>query len=89
MFKNDFGEATIWQVASSFGPRSMLNSAPACIGVSLIAEKFAGSEKLVVPFWFAVSFFLPNTITSLSFVVMICLVILLMFVFFHIVVQDI
>jgi hypothetical protein len=48
MFKNDFGEATVWQVASSFGPRSMLNSAAACIGVSLIAEKFAGSEKLVV-----------------------------------------
>jgi hypothetical protein len=88
MFKNDFGEATVWQVASSFGPRSMLNSAPACIGVSLIAEKFAGSEKLVVPSWFDVSFFLPNIMTSLSFV-MICLVILLMFVFFHLVVQDI
>jgi hypothetical protein len=50
MFKNDFGEATVWQVKSSFGPCSMLNSATACIGVSLIAEKFADSEKLVVPF---------------------------------------
>jgi hypothetical protein len=88
MLKNDFGVATVWQVASSFDPCSMLNSAPACIGVSLIAEKFAGSEKLVVPFWFAVSFFLPNIMTSLSFV-MICLVILLMFVFLHLVVQDI
>jgi hypothetical protein len=89
MFKNDFGEATIWQVASSFGPRSMLNLAPACIGVSLIAEKFAGSEKLVVPFWFAVSFFLPNSMTSYLSFVIICLVILLMFVFLHLVVQDI
>jgi hypothetical protein len=88
MFKNDFGEAIVWQVASSFGPRSMLNSALACIGVSLIAKKFAGSEKLVVPFWFAVSLFLPNIMTSLSFI-MICLVILLMFVFLHLVVQDI
>jgi hypothetical protein len=88
MFKNDFGEATVWQVASSFGPRSMLNSAAACIGVSLIAEKFASSEKLIVPFWFAVSLFLPKNMTSLSFV-MIYLVILLMFVFFHLVVQDI
>jgi hypothetical protein len=41
-----------------------------------------------VPFWFVVSFFLPNIMTSLSFV-MICLVILLMFVFLHLVVQDI
>jgi hypothetical protein len=41
-----------------------------------------------VPFWFVVSFFLRNIMTSLSFV-MIYLVILLMFVFLHLVVQDI
>jgi len=55
MFENEVCKATIQNIAGSFSPRGMLGSEAASVGIYLLGEKYAGSDKLVVPYWVTVS----------------------------------
>jgi hypothetical protein len=47
---------TVGQIAKSFSPRGLLGTGPASVGIYLLGEKYAGSDKLIVPYWVTVSF---------------------------------
>jgi hypothetical protein len=57
MFDNDeVISCTVGQIAKSFSPRGMLGTGPASVGIYLLGQKYAGSDKLIVPYWVAVRF---------------------------------
>jgi hypothetical protein len=46
---------TVWEFAKCFKPDGMLSSQVLDFGLSLLREKFKGSNKLIIPYWLCVS----------------------------------
>jgi hypothetical protein len=67
--KDEVISCTVGQIAKSFSPRGLLGTGPASVGIYLLGEKYAGSDKLIVPYWVTVSLssivFCPFFIVSL------------------------
>ena len=55
MFQNKECEATVQEVATSFGPRGMLTSNVAECALYCLRAKYQGSDKLILPYWVCVS----------------------------------
>jgi hypothetical protein len=56
MFDNDeVISCTVGQIAKAFSPCGLLGTGAASVGTYLLGEKYAGSDKLIVPYWVAVS----------------------------------
>jgi hypothetical protein len=46
---------TMGQIAKLFSPRGLLGAGAASVGIYLLGQKYAGSDKLIVPYWVTVS----------------------------------
>ena len=55
MFRNKECEASVQEVAISFGPRGMLTSNVAECALYYLRAKYQGSDKLILPYWVCVS----------------------------------
>ena len=55
MFQNKECEASVEDVAISFGPRGMLRSNVAECALYCLRAKYQGSDKLILPYWVCVS----------------------------------
>jgi hypothetical protein len=55
MFQNKECEASVQEVAISFGPRGMLTSNVAECALYCLRAKYQGSDKLILPYWVCVS----------------------------------
>ena len=55
MFQNKECEASVVDVAISFGPRGMLRSNVAEVALYCLRVKYQGSDKLILPYWVCVS----------------------------------
>ena len=55
MFQNKECEASVQEVAISFGPRGMLTSNVAECAPYCLRAKYQGSDKLILPYWVCVS----------------------------------
>ena len=55
MFQNKECEASVEDVAISFGPRGMLTSNVAECALYCLRAKYQGSDKLILPYWVCVS----------------------------------
>ena len=55
MFQNKECEASVVDVAISFGPRGMLRSNVAECALYCLCAKYQGSDKLILPYWVCVS----------------------------------
>lgn len=56
LFEDNECRAKVQHIADAFRPTGLLGSEAATVGINVIADKYAGSEKLVVPLWICVSF---------------------------------
>src|SRR4051812_28896279 len=61
-FKDEFGDITIGHVGESFWSYGTLSTRLANLGVSMLAERFKGSQTMIVPYNLCVSIFI-NFIT--------------------------
>ena len=93
MFQNKECEASVEDVAISFGPRGMLRSNVAECALYCLRAKYQGSDKLILPYWVCVSqpysdFF---SVLFLTILVKICLSHFFIFIcwcYLHILGQD-
>ena len=74
-FKDEFGDITVGHVGESFWAYGTLSTRLANIGVSMLAERFKGSQTMIVPYNLCVSV-LANHTTRLH---LICLILCLPF----------
>ena len=61
MFQNSECDASVCSVAKAFVPTGMLNSDSADVVLYSFREKYRDTNKLIVPRWISVSFFVLYT----------------------------
>ena len=58
MFENMYCKAVVLDIARVFRPDGVLGTEVASVGIYILSKRYKESEKLVVPYWITVSFFL-------------------------------